>query len=151
MSILTKLGKLSKSFGFRKMHSYVYDPDSMYKTFKKFEPSLGKTGESKIESHMLFIKPVNINQVIAARNAQFPSVLDKLVLVKMGKYRRYKDVPNTPKSNLDLNVADKKLKQKIIGEMLESSAKFFFILQYSLWFVSVCFCVPVFYLHSKTS
>ena len=147
--MLLKLRQWTRKTLMRNAHYYVYDPDKMFHSSIRYEPSFGKTGESKIETRIKYIKPIDIEKVIVARKTPRLSILDKWILVKLGKFKKISDVPNTLKPNSRLTRIEKKQRKEIIGDLLETSAKYLFGLQYLLWFVSFCFCVPVFYLSSK--
>ena len=70
----------SKYCNVRNVHSHAYDPEKMFRSLKKFEPSLGKTGESKIETRVAYIKPVDISKMIAPSNLQDFFVREKWML-----------------------------------------------------------------------
>ena len=145
----TKLWRISEHFMKRSFRFYSNNPDKLRQSHQKFNPSFGKSGESNVESHTKNIKTYNIEKIIEEKITKEKKVRklyywDKWILVKLGKFKSIKDVPDELKLT-GSKIGNEELKNKVKSELLETGFKYVYSIDYLLWAFCIAFCVPLFY------
>lgn len=127
---------------------YSYDPEKLHRTRKKFKQSFEKPGHSEVETFTEEVRTININKMTTgtSKTSRRLYYWDKLILVKMGKYKSINDVPDEIVISGGKGV-NPELKAKVRAELLETSFKYFYGVDYFLWLLCGSFFICVYYFY----
>ncbi|CAK8697567.1 unnamed protein product [Clavelina lepadiformis] len=143
------------------IRSYSNESTDLRPEIKRFNPSLGASGETTIITEKMNIpEPRTVEEIIAEKQQKRKEsqqkvrklyIWDKWILVKMGKYKQISDVPN--KIVFRQKKTSKELHDQIRAEMAERGFKGLVGVEYLGWLICIGLCGTAYYAyqHSKKS